>query len=206
MGQVQSLGYWTKGRAFGPRASLDRWHQLAWQATSQVWINSCISHLKAQLAQLFLIQHLICTYWIKGILCGYAIRPGRHPRPSVGLATADFSRDVCLTISHNHKVFPLDHLETNEIQSSSVFSIMVMTWWSHQMETFSALLALSACNSPITGVFPSQRPVTRSFDVFFIFAWTLWCQCNEISYTWQNTRPREIKKGCTQSFQGPISI
>ena len=35
------------------------------------------------------------------------------------------------------------------------------------METFSALLALCAGNSPVTGGFPSQRPVTRSFDVFF---------------------------------------
>ena len=35
------------------------------------------------------------------------------------------------------------------------------------METFSALLALCAGNSPVTGEFPSQRPVTRSFDIFF---------------------------------------
>ena len=35
------------------------------------------------------------------------------------------------------------------------------------METFSALLALCAGNSPVTGELPSQRPVTRSFDVFF---------------------------------------
>ena len=35
------------------------------------------------------------------------------------------------------------------------------------METFSALLALCAGNSPVTGEFPAQRPVTRSFDVFF---------------------------------------
>ena len=41
------------------------------------------------------------------------------------------------------------------------------TWWRHQMETFSAILALCAENSPVTGEFPSQRPVTRSFDVFF---------------------------------------
>ena len=34
-------------------------------------------------------------------------------------------------------------------------------------ETFSELLALCAGNSPVTGEFPSQRPVTRSFDVFF---------------------------------------
>ena len=40
------------------------------------------------------------------------------------------------------------------------------------METFSALLALCAGNSPVTGELPSQRPVTRSFDVLFIWAWT----------------------------------
>ena len=40
-------------------------------------------------------------------------------------------------------------------------------WWRHQMETFSALLVLCAGNSPVTGEFPTQRPVTRSFDVFF---------------------------------------
>ena len=41
------------------------------------------------------------------------------------------------------------------------------TWWRHQMETFSALLAIWAGNSPVPGEFPAQRPVTRSFDVFF---------------------------------------
>ena len=41
------------------------------------------------------------------------------------------------------------------------------TWWRHQMETFSALLAICAGNSPVPGEFPAQKPVTRSFDVFF---------------------------------------
>ena len=40
-------------------------------------------------------------------------------------------------------------------------------WWRHQMETFSTLLAICAGNSPVTGEFPAQRPVTRSLDVFF---------------------------------------
>ena len=35
------------------------------------------------------------------------------------------------------------------------------------METFFALLALWAGNSPVTGEYPSQRPVTQSFDVSF---------------------------------------
>ena len=36
---------------------------------------------------------------------------------------------------------------------------------SSKMETFSTLLALS--EGPVTGEFPSQRPMMRSFDVFF---------------------------------------
>ena len=42
-----------------------------------------------------------------------------------------------------------------------------MAWWRHQMETLSVLLAICARNSPVNGEFPAQRPVTRSFDVFF---------------------------------------
>ena len=42
-----------------------------------------------------------------------------------------------------------------------------LIWWRHQMETFSALLAICAGNSPFPGEFPAQRPVTRSFDVSF---------------------------------------
>ena len=39
------------------------------------------------------------------------------------------------------------------------------------METFSALRAICAKNSPVTGEFPAQRPVTRSSDVFFDLRW-----------------------------------
>ena len=65
------------------------------------------------------------------------------------------------------------------------------------METFSALLAICAGNSPVTGEFPAQRPVTLSFDVFFdlrpkkllskqSWGWwfetlsrPLWCHCSD---------------------------
>ena len=71
-----------------------------------------------------------------------------------------------------------------------------ISWWRHQMETFSPLLALCAGNSLVTGEFPSQRPVTQSFDVFIDLrlnkrlskqSWGWWfetllrpllCQCN----------------------------
>ena len=41
------------------------------------------------------------------------------------------------------------------------------SWWRHQLEAFSALLAICAGNSPVTGEFPAQRPVAQSFEVFF---------------------------------------
>ena len=42
-----------------------------------------------------------------------------------------------------------------------------LSWWRYQMKAFSALLALCEGNPPVTGRFPSQRPVTRSFDMSF---------------------------------------
>ena len=42
-----------------------------------------------------------------------------------------------------------------------------MSWWRHQMETFSALVAICAGNSPVNGEFPVQRQATRRFNVFF---------------------------------------
>ena len=45
--------------------------------------------------------------------------------------------------------------------------LLVYAWWRHQLETFSALLAICAGNSPITGEFPAQKQVTQSFDAFF---------------------------------------
>ena len=48
-----------------------------------------------------------------------------------------------------------------------VKAMVWFTWWRHQMETFSALLAICAENSPVPGEFSTQRPVTRSFDVYF---------------------------------------
>ena len=70
-------------------------------------------------------------------------------------------------------------------------------WWRHQMETLSALLAICTGNSPVPGEFPSHRPMTRSFHVFFDLrlnkslskeSWGWWfetlsrpllCRCND---------------------------
>ena len=55
----------------------------------------------------------------------------------------------------------------SDIVLNSFWCKSCITWWRHPMETFSALLAICAGNSPVPGEFPAQRPVTRSSDVFF---------------------------------------
>ena len=63
----------------------------------------------------------------------------------------------------------MDKLVTYESPGSNdiIRSKQANPWWRHQMETLSALLALCVGNSPATGELPSQKPVTRSFDIFF---------------------------------------
>ena len=46
-------------------------------------------------------------------------------------------------------------------------NLSATAWWRHQMETFSPLLSPCEGNQTVTGEIHSQRPVTRSFDVFF---------------------------------------
>ena len=46
--------------------------------------------------------------------------------------------------------------------------------WRHYMETFSALLALGAGSLPVAGEFHTQRPVVRSFNVFFDLRLNKW--------------------------------
>ena len=81
--------------------------------------------------------------------------------------------------------------------------LSICPWWRHQMETFFALLAICAGNSPVPGEFPTQRPVTRSFDVYFdlrpnkrlskqswgwwfeTLSWSLWRHCNVSPFLWK---------------------
>ena len=84
-------------------------------------------------------------------------------------------------------------------------------WWRHQMETFTALLAICAGNSPVSGEFPAQRPVTRSFDVFFdlrlnkplskqSYGWwletlsrPLWRHCNVLKWYSRNSTNSNLR-------------
>ena len=57
----------------------------------------------------------------------------------------------------------------NELKMDPSFYLCIpsLSGWRHQMETFSALVAICAGNLPVSGEFPAQRPVTRSFGIFF---------------------------------------
>ena len=88
--------------------------------------------------------------------------------------------------------FPTESLSITRCWSKST------TWWRHQIDTFSALLALCAGNSPVTVEFPAQRPVTRSFEVSFDLrlnkrlsnqSWGWWFETPSRSF-WRNRNGR----------------
>ena len=66
-----------------------------------------------------------------------------------------------------HCLLPLTINLTNQYVRCTVICSISLSRRRHKMEAFSALLTIRAGNSPVTGEFPSQRPVTRSLDVFF---------------------------------------
>ena len=70
-------------------------------------------------------------------------------------------------ITFNHTIVTSGNTPKFSEWEESVCNISNRTWCRHQMETFSALLAICAGHSPVTGEFSTQRPVTRSFDIFF---------------------------------------
>ena len=71
--------------------------------------------------------------------------------------------------------------------------------------TFSALLAICAGNSPVTGEFPTQRPVTRSFDIFFDLR--LNRRLSKQSWGWWFALSRPLwRHGNGQSFFNGLSI
>ena len=88
------------------------------------------------------------------------------------------------------------------INIMATYEIMTKAAWQSIiiLLTFSALLAICAGNSSVPGEFPAQRPMTRSFDVFFdlrlnkrlskqSWGWwyealsrPLWRHCNVLTY------------------------
>ena len=115
-------------------------------------------------------------------------------------------REVWFTILWTVRLFNLETVPDFVRRGSShgvwlaLQHILIVSWWRHKMETFSALLALCAGNSPATGEFPSQRPVTRSFDVFFDL-----CLNKRLSKQswgwWFETPSHSLWRHCNVEFQ-----
>ena len=81
---------------------------------------------------------------------------------------------------------------------------LILLWWRHQMETFSALLALCAGNSPVTGEFPSHRPAPRSFSVFFDLRLNRRLS-KQTRRRWFETPSRSLLRHCFQWFPGRLA-
>ena len=74
---------------------------------------------------------------------------------------------IFLIEAHNKMTESVLTAITHTFSWNELFIYWFKSWWRHQIETFSALLAICAGNSSVTDEFPAQRPVTRSFDVSF---------------------------------------
>ena len=78
-------------------------------------------------------------------------------------------------------------------------------WWRHQIETVYTLLTICVGNSPVSGEFPAQRPVTRSFDVFFDLC--LNKRLNKQSWGWWfETLSCSLWRQCNDSIRWYIAI
>ena len=61
-------------------------------------------------------------------------------------------------------MYPISEITGAHVYKLNPYIKVNISWWRHQIETFTALLAIC---SPVIGEFAAQRPVTRSFAVFF---------------------------------------
>ena len=81
-------------------------------------------------------------------------------------------------------------------------SLVPIPWWRYQMEAFSALLAICAGNSPVTGEFPAQRPVMWNSDVFFDLTLNKWLS-NQWWVWWFETPSRPLWRYCNAYYRYP---
>ena len=104
---------------------------------------------------------VFCCYFMQAINSEIArgLRTGcalYHPTIHAMMAS-NVIRDECIPFGYS-----------DDVRSTFMLLVWLTTaWWHHLMGTFSALLPVCERNPPVTNEFPSQRPVTRSFDVYF---------------------------------------
>ena len=69
---------------------------------------------------------------------------------------------MCISVTYHFRLW-----FSHELCNDASLEVAIHNMMTTSIGNISALLALCAGNSPVTGEFPSQRPVRRSFDVFF---------------------------------------
>ena len=104
----------------------------------------------------------------------------------LGLDNVSFVWDLCMNISKIFKLHTapvINNLEGKICRENRVSDLLALNlngrlcrtkveppakfMTRHQMETFFRFTGPCERNSPLTGELPAQRPVTRSFDVFY---------------------------------------
>ena len=124
----------------------------------------------------------------------YTIDPAAIPPTLIMMPTLSWCH-LCLHWWHRKAVMTiLGGISGDEVGMTMNFGF---PWWRHQMETFSALLALCAGNSPVTGGIPSQRPVTWSFDVFFYLCLNIRLSKQSCGW-WFDTPSRSLWRHCNE--------
>ena len=84
---------------------------------------------------------------------------------------------VCLVSTILVRLHQLKHKNYKQCYGIALFCcglllVKFKTWWRHQMELFSALLAICAGNSPVTGDFPHTKDQWRGAMMFSLnYAW-----------------------------------
>ena len=131
------------------RISIYLWNSLvsvlSFIAVAQIYAATNISvHFTAAILKLF-------TLWV----------------PKINLDKFIYSKKLLIWVTNLELLLCLISPRGDPLNWYNRHSRGMTPWWRHRMETFSASLALCAGNSPVTGEFRSQRPVMRSFDVFF---------------------------------------
>ena len=102
----------------------------------------------------YLARGRLWDWWGRSVCSVH--RPGwRHQRVPQQHVSAHHSVSNCIIVSKNVTV-----------RLMQVSTIVTPKWWRHQMETFSAIVALGVGNSLFTGEFQSQKPGDTEFLCF----------------------------------------
>ena len=161
-----------------PSISLDDFHG-----------NRCTIYLRLVLHAI----HFEIYRYISRKLCFDMMVSLRHFAFKHTFGNQSYMYDVCLFPNFWWNKYQCNVLLRVQLTNYPCFG----SWWRHQMETFSALLVLCAWNSPVTGEYPTQRPVMRSFDVFFDLRLNKWLSKQSWRW-WSETLSRLLWRHCNE--------